>query len=518
LVNDDTLVRWFAERIADDITTVRHFDRWWRDTKTTQPELLELHLADLIDPDAEQTDPEAYPTVWEYGDLGLPLEYEFDPASPADGLTIDVPLRGLGRIDPALFEWHIPGMRLELVTALIRSLPKHLRKAFAPVPDTARSVLDQLDPNDNTGLLFPLRRELSRIGGLPIPVDAFDPSLLPAHLRPVFRIIDDDGQMVAEGEDLVLLKEEVRDETESAVGGSTHELETTGLTAWSIGELPHTVEITGTGRTMEAYPALVDEGTSVAVRLLATEAERDAAMWQGTIRLLLLSMPSPGKLLRPLITPDTKIALRSGPHENQTDWMEDCLGSALGEIITAAGGPAWDAVEFDRLLLRARDELHPRVTKIATESVAVLEALRILEVAFNRSAVQRYEDALQDIANQVAALVYPGFLTAVGSERLTDVRRYLEAATRRIDRLPGDAARDELRMAQVHDLEAELERLESALPGESRLMDVAWMIQELRVSLFAQALGTKGKVSEKRIRSLLTEIEMHPSGEQRGSG
>jgi ATP-dependent helicase HrpA len=507
LVEDDVLVAFFDARIAEDITTVRHFDRWWRDLKADDPTRLDLSLSDLIDPASAEPDPESFPEVWEYGDIGLPLAFEFDPTTPSDGMTIDVPLLGLDRIDPTVFEWHVPGMREELVVALIRSLPKHFRKAFAPVPDTARAVLLELAQEQSAGLLAPLRRELSRISGTSIPVDAFDLASLPAHLRPSFRIVDDDGAVLAEGPSLADLKSQVRQETRSAVDTTGHELEQSGLTTWSIGELPQTIELTGTGRRMQAYPALVDEGGSVGVRVLATAAEQDDAMWQGTIRLILLNLPSPGKLLRPFLTADAKQAMRSGPHANQTEWVEDCLGCALGEIVAEAGGPAWNATGFDTLLLTVRDELHPRVTTVARDSLDVLDALHGAELAFNRLDEERHAAALRDIADQVASLIYPGFLTAVGSERLPDIRRYLEAIERRIDRLLQDPSRDEGMTTTIHALEKELDRLQEAMPGDDRLMDAAWMIQELRVSLFAQALGTREKVSEKRIRRLLIEIE-----------
>ena len=508
LVDDDTLVAFFDARLPAEVTTVRHFDRWWRDARSENPTLLNLGREDLVEPGSAQPDPAAYPEVWSYGDLGLPMEYEFDPLSPTDGITIDVPLLGLGRIDPVAFEWHVPGLRLELVTALIRSLPKHQRKAFAPVPATAAEVVRRLDPTEGGGLLQPLRRELSRIGGVSIPADAFDLGTLPAHLRPRFRVVDEAGQVVASGTDLAELKEDVRAETAAMVGSEKHELEVSGLTAWSIGTLPRTVTVTGNGHSVEAYPALIDKGQSVTVKLLATEGEQQTAMWSGTIRLLLLNLPSPGKLLRPFLSPDAKEILRVGPHQTQTEWVEDCLGCTVGEIMAEAGGPAWDATGFDRLLQRTRDELHPRVTDVARASLEVLEALANLERSFNRPGVQRYQAALTDIADQVASLIYPGFLTAIGSDRLGDVRRYLEAATRRIDRLPQDPEGDSRHMNTIHTLEANLERLQTALPDEARLIDVAWMIQELRVSLFAQILGTREKVSEKRIRKLMHDIEM----------
>ena len=259
---------------------------------------------------------------------------------------------------------------------------------------------------------------------------------------------------------------------------------------------------------MNAYPALVDEGDSVGVRLLATPKEQSAAMWQGTIRLLLLNLPSPGKLIRPMLDRDAKAALAVGPHRDQTEWVDDCLGCALGEIIARAGGPAWDATGFDRLLAVARDELHLLVTRVAAESLELLTALEEAEGAFNRLDAERHRPVVDDIANQVASLVYPGFLTRIGSDRIADVTRYLRAITLRIDRMASDSSRDAANMAVIHNLEAELDRIAAAVPDDARLMDAAWMIQELRVSLFAQTLGTRGKVSTVRVRRFLDEIEM----------
>jgi len=507
LVADDVLTTWFAARIPEDITDVRRFDRWWRDTKSERPHLLDLSDEVLIDPTVEAPNPESFPTVWEYGDLGLPLDYEFDPTSPGDGMTVDIPLRGIDRIDPTVFEWHVPGYREEMITELIRSLPKRLRKTFAPVPDTARRVLAAISDSDEPSLLPALRRELQRIGNEPIPVDAFDVESLPAHLRPTFRIVDDDGAVVVAGRDLRRLRDKVRAETKAVVAATTHDLERSGLTTWSIGELPRVVPVSGDDHTMDTYPALVDEESTVGVRLLATPDEQADAMWRGTIRLLLLNLPSPGKLLRPLLDQDAKAALRVGPHANQTEWVEDCLGCALGEIIASTGGPAWDTAGFDRLLSVARDELHPIVTKVAEESIELLLTLDDAELAFNRLDEERHRDVIDDIAGQVASLVYPGFLSQIGANRITDVTRYLEAIVMRIDRLEKDPARDTANMAVIRDLEAGLDRIAEEM-DDARLVDAAWMIQELRVSLFAQLLGTKDKVSEVRVRRFLNEIEM----------
>jgi ATP-dependent helicase HrpA len=499
LADEETIFRFFDERVPADITSVRHFDRWWKEKRRQNPHLLDLTLDVLIDPEATPVDDEAFPEVWTHGDLALPLTYEFDPSSPTDGITVDVPLERLDRVDPAVFEWNVPGLREELITALIRSLPKQIRKRFSPAPNTVRMVMERLDPQEG-GLLQFLRRELTRIGGVPIPADAFDLSRLPAHLQPTFRVIAGDGTVRAEGPDLAGLKTQLQQEARSGLSSSEHPLEQSGLKAWSIGELPLVVNIGDAGQSIKTYPALIDEGESVGVRLLATPGEQAEAMWDGTRRLLLLSLPSPGRLLRPLLTEDATLAVKGGPYDTPAGWAEDCLACAMDQILQQAGGPVWDAVAFEGLLASARDQLDANLSEVAERSVQILKSLRSVRLALARVA---QPETVADVDEQVDRLVYPGFLTGVGAARLPDLHRYLRAIERRLEQLPDHPERDRSRMVAVRELEQEHDRLRDALPGSESVLEIAWMLQELRVSMFAQSLGTKGKVSEKRIRQAL---------------
>ncbi len=505
LRSDDEIASFFEGRLPEEVVSSRHFDRWWRDERSARPHLLDLSRVDLIDPSVGDVNDDAFPEVWRHGDVEMPIRYEFDPTSTHDGITVEIPVDRLDRVDPGVFEWHVPGLRAELVESLVRSLPKATRKHFIPIGETVREIVDGLEPGPE-GLLASLRRELTRRSGTPIAPDAFDLDRLPAHLRPAFRVIDVEGETVAEGDDLAHLKEELHETIRTAMSGATHPVEQSGLTDWTIGQLPRRVSVGLGDNAVVAYPALVDEGDSVAVRLMATPSEQRESMWMGTRRLILLRLPSPGKLLRPLITERAKAALAVGPYESTTEWAADCMAAAIDEIVESAGGPAWDGVGFDRLVAEAKDSLHTTTMSVADAAIDALEALWAAGVAAEELPQgPRFERAIADVKAQIDQIVFPGFIAAAGAERLPDIGRYLRAVERRLDGLPSNPQRDDERMAQVQEIEDEHRRLVEAIGPTPELVEVAWMLQELRVSLFAQQLGTKGTVSAKRIRRALAE-------------
>jgi len=498
LVDDERVVEFFDRRIPSDVVTTRHFDRWWRDAKADDPHLLDLAIDDLIDPDAETPDADAFPRIWQYGDVTMPIEYEFDPSSPRDGATIDIPIGGLAKVDPSIFEWHVPGMREELVIAMMRSLPKHLRKRLSPIPATAHEILEGHDPSAG-GLVPFLRRELTRRAGVPIPVDAFDPERIPAHLVPTFRIVDEGGTVLAEGGDLAALRDELGSLAREAMAASGHAVERSGMTTWEIDDLPPSVEIDAAGRRTVAYPALVDEGETVAIRLFATPDEQADAMWAGTRRLLLLGMPSPVRRLRPLVTADGRAAVAAGPHPSFGDWAQDCLACAVDAALVSGGGPVWNAADFERLSRHTREETADTLIEVASDALEILDEHLEVRETMGRFTAEPFRESIDDVEEQLDRLLYPGVFAAIGRERLPDLLRYLRAIRRRLEQLPDHVGRDRERMERVRRLEARRDALSDVLPGSLELIEVAWMLQEFRISLFAQQIGTKGKVGEKRI-------------------
>jgi ATP-dependent helicase HrpA len=505
MVDIEHIADWFDQRIPGHVTSVGHFDRWWKKARVDQPGLLDLEVADVLRVEPAELDHDAFPEVWHHGDIEIALSYSNDPATSWDGLTIDIPIGALQRIDASVFEWQVPGFRAELVEALIRSLPKTVRKAFVPVPQTVAAIINDLRPEDG-GLREVLRTALSHRADVAIAPDGFDDDKIPNHLRPSFRVVGDDDLVIAEGTDLDAIKELLADEIRATLAASEHELEQIGLTAWTFGELPRVVETHGPGHTVRAYPALVDEGDSVAIRLLATPEEQADAMWAGTRRLLLLGRSSVSKALRDLLTDDMKLALLHSPYDGPKEWFDDLLNASVDQLMLESDAPVWDATAFETLLTHLRGRLANVVGALGRASTGALSDLRSVRTHLETFTSPRFDPTVADVRSQLDRLVYPGFLTGLGADRLPDLRRYLQAIERRLDQLAENPRRDLEGLLRVRVLENELDTLAAQMPWTLAMEDVMWMCQELRVSLFAQALGAKGNISDKRIRRALAAI------------
>jgi ATP-dependent helicase HrpA len=501
LVADDAaLFDFYDQRIPADVTSARHFDAWWKQARAQAPDLLTFTPADLAGPGAASVDPAGYPDR-----LGeLPVSYEFAPGEPDDGVTVDIPLAALSRVSGEELEWQVPGRREELVTELIRSLPKDLRRAFVPASDAARAVLARLgDPQGN--LLDALRAELGRLGGVPIPRDAFDLSRLPPHLRITFRVLDGEREL-ARGKDLEDLRQRLRPRLQAVLSEAAGGLARTGLRNWDIGTLPRVF----TRDHVTAYPALADAGDSADVRLFATEAEARASQAAGTRRLLLLHVPSGLRSIADRLRSEQKLALSRNPYPGIGALLDDCVACAAAQVIEDAGGPPWDAGGFARLVAEARSALPLATARVLDVVAQVLEAAHEAEARLQRGPAPALAAAVADAREQFAALIYPGFVGETGLRRLPDLLRYLRAITRRLDTAAQDPRRDAERMAAVRRVADAYQRAVEQLPAGRRsgpdVRAAAWMIEELRVSLFAQVLGTSGPVSEKRIQAALARL------------
>jgi len=500
VADDEALFDFYDQRIPQDVTSVRHFDTWWKRARADSPDLLTFTSADLVGPAAGQIQPAGYPDRW--GEV--PLSYEFAPGEPGDGVTADIPLTALAQVSGDELGWQVPGRREELVTELIRSLPKDLRRAFVPAPDTARAVVARLgEPHGN--LLDALGAELGRIGGVEVPRDAWNLSRLPAHLRITFRVTDS-GHELASGKDLDDLRQRLRPRLQTMLDEAASDIIRTGLRDWAMGTLPKVV----TRDRVTAYPALVDAGDAVDVRLFETAAEACAAMLRGTRRLLLLQVPSGVRSIADRLPNDRKLAMSRSPYPGVGALLDDCAACAADQVITEAGGPAWDADGFARLVAAARDALPLATARVVDVAGQVLEAAHEAEVRLHRAATPALAAALADARGQFAALIHPRFVSETGVRRLPDLVRYLRAISRRLDTAAAEPGRDAGRMAVVRGVTEAYQQAVADLPAARRsdpdVQAVRWMIEELRVSLFAQLLGTSGPVSEKRIHAALDRL------------
>ncbi|HEY0815025.1 MAG TPA: ATP-dependent RNA helicase HrpA [Pseudonocardia sp.] len=501
-VDEDTLVAFYDGRIPANVVSGKHFDTWWR--KQRDKSVLDFTDAMVRTAQAGAVDPAAYPDHVEAGGLTLPLSYAFEPGRRDDGITVDVPVAALHQVDPTPFTWQVPGLREELVTALIKTLPKTLRRQFAPAPDHARAVLSLLTAGDEP-LLDGLERELGRMRGVEIPRSAWELDRLPEHLTVTFRVVDADGREVARGTDLDALRRQLAPRVRAELAAAGAELERVGLTTWTIGDLPREIGVRRGGHVVNGYPGLVDRGASVDVRVFPTAAERDAAHARGLRRLLLLDTPSPVRQVQRGLDNAAKLTLARNPDGSVGALVEDCAAAAADALIHAAGGSVWDERGYARL-----SGLFGK--RLGSTTLQVVDAARAVLAGWNRVQAELPDLRVvpPDLTAQLADLVGPGFVTRDGATRLADVVRYLEAVLRRIEKLRVDPARDAEWTAQVRVVADEYGQLLAALPqgtvASPELAEIRWMIEELRVSLYAHPMRTRYPVSVKRIQQAIDDL------------
>ena len=451
VVDDRVLYDFYDARLPADVVSGRHFDSWWKAARRETPDLLTFSLTDLVQDEADALSALDHPDVWVQGDLSLPLTYSFEPGSAADGVTVHVPVDVLNRLSPEGFEWQVPGLRHELVSALLRSLPKPLRVRIGPAPDAATQLLAVLEPRARP-LLDALEGELLNTRRVDVRREDWQWSKVPAHLRTTFLVEDATGTVLAEGKDLAALQAQLRPRVEQALSSAATSVERTGLTRWDVGTLPREVQ----SGSVRGYPALVDEGSTVGVRVLSTPAEAAAAHLRGTRRLLLLTCPSPAKAISGRMTNAQKLALTRTPGTTPAAVFEDCTTCALDALVAAAGGPAWDEAAFAALRDAVRAELVPAVEAVLQQVTVLLTAAAELRARLEAETRPALAESVADARAQLDALVHPGFATAHGRARLPDLQRYLGGLSVRLDRLPEDPVRDRRHLADVVQAQADL--------------------------------------------------------------
>ncbi|MCX5036840.1 ATP-dependent RNA helicase HrpA [Streptomyces coelicoflavus] len=515
LVDDETLYDFYDQRVPEHVVSGAHFDSWWKHKRHEQPDFLDFEREMLINERAGAVTKDDYPDSWRQGPLKFRVTYQFEPGADADGVTVHVPLQVLNQVTDEGFDWQIPGLREQVVTELIRSLPKPVRRNYVPAPNYAQAFLDRAVPLQEP-LTVTMARELKRMVGVPFDAEDFDWAKVPDHLKITFRIVDERRRKLAEDKDLEALKLRLRPKARKALsqaaaataersGGES--LERSGLTDWTIGTLTRVFETRRAGQPVKAYPALVDDGpkaNTVSVRLFDTEAEQAQAMWKGTRRLILRNIPvNPAKFASEKLTNQQKLGLSANPHGSIQALFDDCAMAAADKLIADFGGPAWDEESYRKLYDKVRAEIVDTTVRTVGQVQQVLAAWQACERRLKAVRSPALLANLQDVRGQLDALVKPGFVTAAGIRRLPDLMRYLVAADRRLQQMPTGVQRDTSRMEKVHEMRDEyawlLEQMPQGRPVPQQVLDVRWMIEELRVSYFAHALGTAYPVSDKRI-------------------
>nr|WP_269813848.1 ATP-dependent RNA helicase HrpA [Serratia liquefaciens] len=510
LVDDETLFSFYDQRIPGEVISGRHFDNWWKNAAKQNADLLSFEKEMLIKDGANKVSALDYPNTWHQGNLKLRLTYQFEPGTDADGVTVHIPLPILNQVEDQGFEWQIPGIRRELVIALIKSLPKPVRRNFVPAPNYAEAFLGRVTALE-LPLLDALERELRRMTGVTVSRDDWQWDQVPDHLKMTFRVVGEKHKTLLEGKNLTALKLQLKDKVQETLSAVADDgLEQSNLHIWSFGKLPEFYEQKRGGYSMKAYPALVDEKDSVAIRLFDSEQEQQQAMWQGTRRLLLLNIPSPIKYLHEKLPNKAKLGLYFNPYGRVLDLIDDCISCGIDKLIAEHGGPVWQEEDFARLQEKVRAELNETVVGVAKQVEQILTAVFNINKRLKGRVDISLALALSDIKNQLGGLVYRGFVTNNGWKRLSDTLRYLQAIERRLEKLATDPHRDRAQMLRVEQVQQAWQQWLNKLPPkrqqDEEVKEVRWMIEELRVSLFAQQLGTPYPISDKRILQTIEQL------------
>jgi ATP-dependent helicase HrpA len=510
VVDEHTLFDFYDARLPAEVVSGQHFDRWWKQQRDKQQLTFSL---DMLTRDVEVSE-EEFPTQWESGPLTFEIGYHFEPGAAEDGLTIDVPVATLNRVGDEDFSWNVPGLRAELVTALIRSLPKRLRTALVPAPDRARQFLAETPPGDEP-LLDALERWARATAGLHVPREAWDWTKVPEHLRPTYRVVDEDGRERARGKDLAALKAPLAGEFRQAIAEVAYDagLARTGLTSWEIGDLPATITEKRAGHEVTVYPALDDEGAGAGVMVCGTLEEAEARHRLGVARLVLLDLDrldhrGTAKQVIDALSVTDRLALASTPYPTTAALVEDCRAAVVQQVVDARPRVLTRAdFEALRRALGTPEEQRVATAAVLADALRALAGWREADRALSGRADMYQLPALTDMKDQLGRLMAAGFIRDAGPVQLRRYPTYLRAIVLRRERLDAglDADRElQGRIAglQEHYLD-QLAALPAGRPPGERLRQVRWMLEEYRVQLWAQQLGTAQTVSDTRIRKVL---------------
>ncbi|RUO36681.1 ATP-dependent RNA helicase HrpA [Aliidiomarina sanyensis] len=513
LVDEEALYMAYDQHLPADIYDDRALLAWLKKARQTDPRVLHFTREQLMQQEATHVTENQYPDTWTQGRLRLPLQYLFEPGDPDDGVSVDIPLPQLNQVQPYGFDWQVPAFREALIVALIKSLPKQWRRNFVPAPNYARAFFESVDASligSETSLVHSMTQRFKRMSGIEVPPDAWQWDLVPDHLRVNFRVLDEHDQVIARGRDLRQVQVQLQPKvTETLVATAGDDVEQSGLTDWTFGQAPRPVE-KKTGRfAIQAFPALQDEGKTVAIRVFDNPEEARQANRQGLRKLVLLQIPSPVSYLREKLPNKAKLAMYFNPWGRVESLIEDCMLAAIDSLIGESEPK--NETEFRALCDRVRAELNDKTLSIAQQVERCLLLSHQIQKQLKGKIPLPLVNSYNDVKAHLERLVYPGFVSDFGEARLSDAERYLKALAQRVEKLPVDPNKDRLRCLVFEKLESRWQALEKKiLPGEAapdEWTEFRWYLEEFRVSTFAQQLGTAFPVSEQRLKQRLDEIE-----------
>ncbi len=510
LVDESVLESFYEERIPDNIVTVRHFDKWWRQKSKADAHFLDFNL-EMLKKDHHIEDKEyLYPQYWQCGDLKLKLSYVFDPKSKNDGVTVHIPLAFISKINPREFIWQIPALRDEFFTALIKSLPKSLRRNLIPAPNYAKALKEALGDDIKGDLIELACQKLTRMGGEKIDSQDFDLSSIAPYLFMNFAIEDAHGKIIAIGKDFDALAAKLQGRAHEVLQKTvkSHKAKAPSQT-WTFGNIKPQMQSRHGSMEITVYPALCDHQDGVTLELCATELAARNMMWQGQRRLLALSCAQNVGYLEQHLPNKAKLSMYYQPLGSIKELLDDLRLASVDKIMVEGHAPCYDEESFNRLRDLVRGKLNDTALEIGKLVGQILELAHELKRRLKDRISLAVSICYADVENQLNLLIKKGFIASTPLECLMEYPRYLKAALMRLDKVNRDPISDKGRQRIIDEVSELYKNALSRYKNQDLPQDlqkVRWLIEELRVSYFAQQLGVKGPVSDRRIENEIARV------------
>ncbi len=510
VVDPEELVRFYDAIVPDTICTASDFEKWRKTYETDHPRGLYFAREQLLTDDAVEVSNKDYPDQIEMSGMVLPLKYHFAPGQDDDGVTLICPVEVLNRVSSARCEWLVPGMIEEKITLLIKALPKSLRRNFVPAPDYASAASAAMNAEEGS-LLGGLSRQLHRMTGVKVTQEDWDSGNLPQHLKMRFVVVGNNGQELRSGRDLQALQDAyVGEVEETLLRFSDNSIERDNVSDWNFGDLPNSVDIEKSGMTLQGFPALLEQEKGVGIKLFATEHAARTSMPVGLRALYREVLKDEVRYLHRKLPGIDVLALRFTPFGSKQLLIGDIVNAAIDEVFIDKEHLPRSRDAFIEQLNVGKPKLVSVAGQFCDTLGRVFEQHRQVAKRLEKSMSLSWIEPAGDIKDQIAALMYPGFVTATGLSRMNRLPVYFQAMDKRLDAIDRSPDKDRRRRAELLPVwesfkELPLNRDDDPDYVEARKA-VRWSFEELRISLFAQDLGTAEKVSVSRLENRVEEL------------
>ncbi|ETD72938.1 ATP-dependent helicase [Pelistega indica] len=509
LVDDELIFAFYDKLIASEVHQTASLEAWYKTLSPQEQQALVLSKDDLMRHEAAGITTQVFPKKFVWDGLDLPLNYHFEPGSPKDGVTMTVPVYALRQIDAVAAQWLVPGMLKEKVQLLIKSLPQKIRRHCVPIPDYAREFYlrheSKLD-KPNIPLLQALIDDIWEQKQVRVKEEDFKQETLPPHMQMIFKVVDEHGRMLSASRNLSLLKAEHASHTQASfqkVAERDKEvaelLTIDNIVEWNFGELPEILEIKRKNQSVIGYPALIDKGTHCAIDVFDEVEEAQAHHRNGLLRLVKIALKDQIKYWQKNITNLTKMGMLYLPLGTQEELLSQIIDCALAQIALQPPLPVNQSM-FEERKVAAKEKLGLLVNEVARTTLQILEQWQ--QTQKKMVAIKAFKNAYQDMSANQAQLMQKNFLTQYEFQHIQQFPRYLKADYIRTEKLIADPSRDERLMSEMLPLLSNYQRAIAQRKGreDKGLEDFRWLLQELRVALFAQELRTPMPVSVKRLQ------------------